>query len=96
MPPCDRCRKGFPAEELGFGGRRCGECIRRTYGMAMVTLVTMYAEEVVEVPGGWATARMFDELPFEWMCTHVHGSRSEAQACLDATTAAERAGRVAP
>jgi len=96
MPLCDRCHRGYPADELGFGGKRCRDCIRTSYAMAAVTLVTLYAEEVVELPYGWATARMFDGLPFEWMCTHLHVSASEARTCLDATVAAERAGRAGP
>ena len=64
--------------------------------MAAVTLATMYAEEAVELPFEWATARVFDGVLFAWMCGHVHGSRDDAQACRDATIDAERAGRGAP
>lgn len=61
--------------------------------MAAVTLVIKVAAQVVELPYGWATARLFDGIPTEWMCTRAHWSALDAQVCLDGTVAAERARR---
>ena len=52
------------------------------------------SEQVIELPVftvgglelemGWATARCVVDVPYEWLCLHIHTTEIEAQECLNA------------
>ena len=52
--------------------------------------VVAMSERVVETPFGWSTALCALGDPVEWLCWPIHGTKEEAEVCLEETLAEGR------
>jgi hypothetical protein len=66
----------------------CLRCAQDCYARALSNFVIAMSKEVVETPYGWVTALCAYREPVEWLCPHIHGSKSEAETCLARAIAA--------
>ncbi len=91
---CRACQREVPESEIPTATGRCGDCERRRREVAYAELVMNTSEQVIELPVftvgglelemGWATARCVVDVPYEWLCLHIHTTEIEAQECLNA------------
>ena len=91
---CRACQREVPESEIPTATGRCGDCERRRREVAYAELVMNTSEQVIELPVftigglelemGWATARCVLDVPYEWLCLHIHTTEIEAQECLNA------------
>jgi hypothetical protein len=63
----------------------CLKCAQDRSARALSNYVIAISEEVVETPYGWSTALCAYRDPIEWLCLHIHTTRTEAEACLAET-----------
>ena len=82
MNECSICHAEQPDVGLRLGRMSCLNCTQVRYARALSNYVVAMSTEVVETPYGWGTALCAYREPLEWLCLHIHGSRSEAEMCL--------------
>ena len=88
MSECSICKvANFDVEER-LGRMSCLKCAQDRSAQALSNYVIAMSEEVVETPYGWATALCSYRDPVEWLCLHIHKSRSESEVCPAETVAA--------
>ena len=79
---CTNCNEEKTDVSLKAGQLICTRCMQDRYAKALSNYVIAMSEEVVSTPYGWATALCALEQPVEWLCKHIHNTRSSAQECL--------------
>ena len=72
------------AWRYAWGGYRVSSALR-TGTRALSNYVIAMSEEVVETPYGWGPALCAYREPVRRLCLHIHGSKSEGEACLTET-----------
>lgn len=83
MNECTTCHVVQPDVEMRLGQMSCLRCAQQRYSRALSDYVMATSTEIVETPGRSRTALCAYNEPVEWLCLHFHGTRNEAQACLD-------------
>jgi hypothetical protein len=88
MSECSICHAEQPDVEMRLGRMSCLRCTQDRYARALSNYVVAMSEEVVEAPCGWRTALCAYREPVEWLCPHIHRSKSEVETCLAEAIAA--------
>jgi hypothetical protein len=79
---CPSCDQDRPRNVFVPAWGICLECLRTRNGKALSNYMVAMSERVVETPYGWANALCALGDPVEWLCWHIHRTRSEAEDCL--------------
>lgn len=83
MPECKACGQERTPEDFVLAWGQCCDCVRERQARALSDYVMAMSERVVETPYGWGTALCAFGDPIEWLCSHVHQTKEEAEACLE-------------
>jgi len=87
MPRCTNCHLEIRDGDIPTASGRCRDCYRESLDRALTNYVLAMSEKVVETPYGWCTARCVLGDPWDWLCSHIHRTKEEAEACLEQTVA---------
>ena len=80
MFTCEECKRDCTEADRSPWASldRCNACMMRRFRIQQL----LESRQVIETPGGWATARCMDGTPYEWLCLHIHPTKQKAEECL--------------
>ena len=90
MPKCKGCGQERPDDDFTPAWGRCRHCVNKSQERALSNYVLAMSEQVVETPYEWCTARCVWGDPVDRLCWHIHGTKEDAEICLQHTLAEGR------